>query len=188
VAKPTDIVWVAKWESAAHGGSAEDDFPAPTQIESEEDGIAAAGIYGAEAGKDGEDRIVCLYREGDEWFFEDTNYSGENRKSLADLASGSGMTPAQHRALDQLVHEIADSSYLEVTRTAGKVSAITYWTDSGKTIKIREVVITRDGNGKVSQTVETQYDAAGAPITGEILTTTITRSGGKVENMTMVRS
>ena len=111
----------------------------------------------------------------------------EFSKSLKATTGGGGLTPASHRSLDQLVHELAEDSYLEVTRDSGKVSVITYWTDSGKTQKVREVVITRSA-GRVSQTVETQYDGAGVAIVGETLTTTITRSSGKVESMTMVRS
>lgn len=116
------------------------------------------------------------------------DFRGKTATGVSSLTTGSGLSPATHRTLDQLIHEIAEDAYLEVVRTTGKVSSITYWTDSGKTIKIRETLITRDVGGKVSQTVETQYDVAGNPIAGEILTTALTRSAGKVVSMDMVRT
>lgn len=188
--KPPHVVQVQKWESVAGGGSADDDLENyPTELEPEEDALACAGLYGAETGKPGTDKIVALYREGDRWYFEDTDYSGGARKSLADLAAaGSGISEITHEALDSLVHEIAETCYLEVVRSGNKVSTITYWTDAGKTTKVRDVVVSRDGNGKVSQTVETQYDGAGDAKAGQTLTTTLTRTGDKVTSMTIVES
>lgn len=94
-----------------------------------------------------------------------------------------GISTPQHRALDQLVHDIAETSYLEVTRTQGRVSSIIVWTDSGKTVKIREVLITRS-NGTVSQIVTKQYNGSGTLV--ETLTDTVTRSGGKVASIAEV--
>lgn len=96
---------------------------------------------------------------------------------------GSGITPAQHQALDQLVHGVAETSYLEVTRTNGRVSDVTYWTDSGKTTKIRETNITRTA-GQVSSVVVKQYDASG--VLAETLTGTVTRTGGQVASIDWV--
>jgi hypothetical protein len=101
------------------------------------------------------------------------------QEALEDLTAGSGITPSQHRDLDQLVHDIAEDAFTEITRTAGQVTNITVWTDSGKTTKIRESQITRTA-GAVSQTVDIQYDAAGAVIVGETLTKTYNRVAGKV--------
>jgi hypothetical protein len=103
------------------------------------------------------------------------------------LAGGSGLTAGSHRALDQLVHDIAEDNYTEITRVAGKVTNVTVWTDNGKTIKIRESQITRTA-GKVTQVVEIQYDGAGAVIVGETKTTTITRTAGKVSSIDEVMS
>lgn len=108
-------------------------------------------------------------------FTTQTNVQG----ALEDLTAGSGITPSQHRDLDQLVHDIAEDAFTEITRTAGQVTNITVWTDSGKTTKIRESQITRTA-GAVSQTVDIQYDAAGAVIVGETLTKTYNRVAGKV--------
>ena len=178
-----DRVQVIKWESAAEGGDPNDDFQTPCEIEPQEDAIECRRVYLQDANN--RDEEVFVDRDGDNIAFRDKVQT--TPLTLTDLLGG-GLTPATHRPLDQLVHEIAEDAFLEVTRTTGKVSAITYWTDAGKTLKIRDVAIARDGGGKVSQTVETQYDAAGAPIVGEVLTTTITRSSGKVVSMTMVRT
>ena len=96
---------------------------------------------------------------------------------------GSGITPAQHQALDQLVHGIAETSYLELTRTNGRVSDVTYWTDSGKTTKIRETNITRT-SGLVSSVVVKQYDGTGT--LAQTLTGTVTRTSGQVSSIDWV--
>jgi hypothetical protein len=109
------------------------------------------------------------------------------QEALEDLGTGSGITPGQHRDLDQLVHEIAEDNHTEVIRTAGKVTQVVVWTDNGKTTKIRETQITRTA-GKVTQVVEIQYDGAGVVIVGETKTTTITRTAGKVTSLDEVMS
>jgi hypothetical protein len=102
--------------------------------------------------------------------------------ALEDLGAGSGITPGQHRNIDQLVHDIAEDAYTEITKVGGVTTNVTIWTDNGKTIKIRESQITRTA-GKVSQTVDIQYDAAGAVIVGETLTKTYNRTGGQVTSI-----
>lgn len=99
--------------------------------------------------------------------------------------SGSGLTAPQHLALDQLVHNIAETSYLEVTRSGGRVTDVIIWTDSGKTTKIREVNITRS-SGQVSQVVTKQYDGGGSLV--QTLTQTINRSSGQVASIDSVLS
>lgn len=98
------------------------------------------------------------------------------------LRSGTGLTAGSHRALDQLVHELAENRYTEVVRSAGQVTDVIEWTDSGKTQKIRETNIARSG-GQVSQIVIKQYDGAGALITGETATGVVARSGGQVTSI-----
>jgi hypothetical protein len=93
---------------------------------------------------------------------------------------GGGLTPASHKALDQLVHDIAESSYFEVSRSGGRVSGVAYWTDATKTTPIRDVAITRTA-GLVSSIVVRQYDGAGS--VAETLTGTITRSSGQVTSI-----
>lgn len=107
---------------------------------------------------------------------EDAQFGSE-----AEVAGG-GITSGTHRTLDQLVHDVAETNYLEVTRTAGRVSAITLWTNSGKTEKIREILITRT-NGATSQVVTKQY-AAG--VLSETLTESVTRFGGRVASIAAV--
>ena len=92
---------------------------------------------------------------------------------------------ADHASIDDLVHGLAEDSYQEITRTAGAVTSVVVWTDSGKTVKIRETTITRSG-GQVSQTVEEQYDGAGLLI--QTLTSTFTRVSGQVTSVDVVES
>ena len=89
--------------------------------------------------------------------------------------SGSGITAPQHEALDTLVHDLSETCYLEVTRSLGRATAITYWTSPAKTMKVREALITRS-LGRVSQIVENQYDGTGALV--QTLTTVFTRGVG----------
>ena len=63
--------------------------------------------------------------EGADWV--DWRYS-----SVSPATPASTIDPAEHKAMDQLVHNIAENSYEEITRTGGLVSAITSYTDSGK--------------------------------------------------------
>ncbi len=100
-------------------------------------------------------------------------------------AAGGGLTPSSHRALDQLVHEIAETSWTEVVETAGKVTAVIVWTDSGKTTKIREENYTYSG-GQVTTIVAKQYDGTGTLV--ETYTETVTYSGGKVQSISGVLS
>ena len=100
-------------------------------------------------------------------------------------SSTGGITASQHRSLDQLVHELAEDSYAEIERTGGRVSGVTFYSDSGKTTKIREIEYNRTA-GRISQIIVTQYDSGGNPITGEILTGNITRVGGRVSSIEWV--
>lgn len=90
--------------------------------------------------------------------------------------SGSGITEGQHEILDTLVHDISETSYLELTRnTQGRVTAVTYWDSPAKTLKVRESILTRNTQGRVTQDVTTQYDGVGA--VKMVLTTVFTRNG-----------
>jgi hypothetical protein len=107
---------------------------------------------------------------------------GKDSIGVFDLRSGTGISAAAHRTLDQLPHKIAEDSHTQVTRVAGQVTNVTVWTDSGETVKIRETAITRAA-GKVTQIVVTQYDGAGAAIVGEVYTQTINRITGRVDSV-----
>jgi len=86
-----------------------------------------------------------------------------------------------HRELDQLVHNIAEDSFEEITYSGAKVNSIIIYTDAGKTTKIREEQFTYTGNN-VTQIVTIQYGPTGAPV--ETLTEALTYSGNKVINIT----
>lgn len=98
---------------------------------------------------------------------------------------GSGITEEQHELIDSLVHDLAETSYTEVTRTSGRVSSVITWVDVSKTKKVRETEITR-ASGRASVVVEKQYDAAGA--LKQTLTHTITRAGVRVASVATVES
>lgn len=116
------------------------------------------------------------------------SFAMRDASGVFDPRSGSGgITESQHESLDTLVHDIAEDSYIEITRSSGKVTDVVIWTDSGKTKKIREWNITRS-SGKVSQVVAKQYDGNGDLITGQTLTSSITRTGGQVSSITSVES
>ena len=113
--------------------------------------------------------------------------SGTGAVTINFASSTGGITSSQHRTLDQLVHEIAEDSYCEIERTAGRVSSVVYYTDSGKGTKIRSIEYIRTA-GRISGVVVKQYDSGGNVITGETLTGTITRSGGRVSSIDWVLS
>lgn len=100
-------------------------------------------------------------------------------------SGGGGLTPSSHRALDQLVHEVAESSYTDIVYTGSKVTAVVTWTDSGMTKKIREELYTYTGV-KVTTIVTKQYDSDGN--LAETYTETVTYSGALVDNITGVLS
>jgi len=103
------------------------------------------------------------------------------------LTTGSGLSEGQHRALDQLVHGIAENSYEEITYTGNKVTSIIVWTSVAKTTKIREETFTYTGNN-VTTIVTKQYDVAGALIVGETMTETLAYTGNKIDDITRVMS
>jgi len=102
-------------------------------------------------------------------------------------SSTGGITASQHRSLDQLVHNIAEDSYCEIERIGGRISSVIYYTDSGKSTKIRSVEYTRT-SGRISQIVYKQYDDDGNVIIGETLTGTITRTSGRTSSIEWVRT
>jgi len=95
-------------------------------------------------------------------------------------SGGGGITEAQHENLDTLVHWLSEDNYQEVVRSGGKVTSVINWTDSGKTTKIRELVITRS-SGKVSQMDFIQYDGSG--VEKVRMTGVITRVSGKIDHV-----
>ena len=103
------------------------------------------------------------------------------------LSSSSGITEPEHEALDTLVHDINESSFDEITRSGPRVTNITTWTDSAKTLKIREVALSYTGS-RLTQSVTYQYDASGAVT--QTLTETFTYIGAsrRISSITRVKS
>lgn len=99
---------------------------------------------------------------------------------IKSLTTGSGLSEGAHDDLDDLVHWLAETNYTEITRSAGKVTNVTAWTDSGKTVKVRELVVTRSA-GKVSQLDVIQYDVTGTE--KQRLIGVITRSAGRIASV-----
>lgn len=98
------------------------------------------------------------------------------------LSSGA---PHVHRALDQLVHNIAEDSFEEYTYSGAFVTNITIWNDSTKTIKIREEQFTYSA-AQVTQLITIQYDASG--VETERITENYTYSGSMVTSITRILS
>jgi hypothetical protein len=96
--------------------------------------------------------------------------------SFGGNASGSSGIK-NHEGLDTLTHEVVEDTYQEVIRVDGRVTSIVYYTDSGKSNKIRETNIIRT-SGKISEIEIIQYDSNGQE--KYTYTGVLTRSLGKV--------
>lgn len=95
--------------------------------------------------------------------------------------AASGITASEHRDLDQLVHDIAETSLDEYIYTNGqRVAKIITWANQTKTTKIRERLMTYSGS-KTSQIVTIQYDGVGSEV--ERLTETFTYQGNNILNV-----
>jgi hypothetical protein len=97
--------------------------------------------------------------------------------------TGGALTPSNHKVLDQLVHNIAQDNFTEVTYNGGQPTNIITWTDAGKTLKIRECILTYT-NGLVTLSVINQYDDLG--VITETLTSTPSYTDGIINNITQV--
>lgn len=95
-------------------------------------------------------------------------------------SGGSGITEGQHKLIDQLVHNIAETNFQEIIRTSGQVTDIIHWTNSSKTQKIRETNLTRT-SGQISQIVVKQYDGTGTLV--ETITGAVTRASGQIASI-----
>jgi hypothetical protein len=118
------------------------------------------------------------------------NYDGTSFKmrdavgTFDPRAGGSGITEGQHRELDTLVHELDETSYDEVIYSGNNVTQYITWTNTDKTLKIREDLMTYS-SGKVSQAVSKQYDGLG--VLKEQITEVYAYSGNKVTSVTRTR-
>jgi hypothetical protein len=170
-----DRVQLVKWETAAKGGQATDEEDIPAEIEPEEDAIEVAGVFLQRAGA--RDSQVLVSRDAlDNLTFRDVAIPAA--KTLADLISR--LTEAGHDALDDLVHDLAETCDVVVTRLAGKVISVLARTPGATPKKIRETVVTRTA-GKIAQIDVVQYNAAELEV--QRLTGVVTRSAGKVSQI-----
>lgn len=174
-------VQLQKQERAATGGDDADSGEFLWDVlDSTEDAPDVRGLFLQPDSPAARDKTTGIYRNGDDLVFADKT-NGATEYTLSDvLTGGSGLTEAGHEALDSLTHMLAETSFTEVTRVSGKTTNVTTWTDNGKTVKVREVAITRV-SGRVSQYVLTQYDGAGA--LKNTLTGVITRTAGRVASI-----
>ena len=85
----------------------------------------------------------------------------------------------QHEKIASLVHNLNENAYFETTKVNGLTSTITYYTDSIKSIKIKEEEVFRSSGGKVSYIITTRYKN-GIPV--EKSTEQLNRISGKVVN------
>lgn len=93
--------------------------------------------------------------------------------------SNSGISYQDHEAIDSLIHNIAETNYLEITRSSGRIADVIIWETAAKLKKIRECNITRT-SGRISSYVLKQYDLLG--VLKNTLTTSITRTSGKISS------
>lgn len=185
MAAPADRVQLTKWETAAGGGDAADESGFHEPLEPNEDAPEVQGFFlQPPKPSTARDALVYVTRDASgNMVFRDV-VDGTERTISDFLTGGGGLTASSHRALDQLVHDVAENSYTEVEETAGKTTAVRTYTDSGKTEKIREEEYTYTA-GKVTTIVTKQY-AVG--VLAETYTETVTYSGAKVSNITGVLS
>lgn len=175
-----DRVQAIKWESPSRGGTQTDE--SPTEINPNQDALDSKGLY-IQDDTSADDTVLVGRDNSGNMTFKDGVVSGV--KTLFELSAGGGLTPEAHRVLDQLVHEIDESCYVEYAYSANKISTIDIWTSSAKTLKIRDFAYTYTGNLISTETVQ-QYDGTGSVV--ETLTTTYAYSGGNIASETCVRS
>lgn len=137
-----------------------------------------------------EDRVNDLQQEDLQPWEQDLQFSKKNIPPApieggGGTGTGGGLTPTDHRALDQLVHLIAEGSFEEYIYTGNRVDAIIVWTSAAMTTKIREELFTYTAN-LVTTIVTKQYNAAGSVIAGETMTETLSYTGAKLDDITRV--
>ena len=91
-------------------------------------------------------------------------HTDSNEIAFSDPVNGSvklsEVSAIGHHDFDDLVHNISESNYMEITRSSGKLQKVTYWTSSGKTKKIREITVYRS-SGKINIIHTGQFDSSG---------------------------
>lgn len=143
MAAPTDKVQLTKWETAAGGGSSEDESGFHEPLDPTEDAPEVRGVFLQFSGSD---KLVYITRDASgNAIFRDA--VGETEYTLEELAAGSaGITESQHRTLRQLIHFIADGpaegftsgAYRETTWSGVFPLVTTWWESSSKLKRITE--------------------------------------------------
>jgi hypothetical protein len=174
-----DKIQPLKLEDPSTGGTETDEFP--TEANPQEDHVESAGIVIDDAIH--RDEKVRIWRLNNDMLFADGNNPSPVTLSQL-LAGGSGLTEAQHRDLNTLVHELDRDSYDEITYNGDKIIRFTSWIDATKMQKIQEFILSYIG-GRVSQVVSTQYDNSG--VLKAQMTETFTYSGSRVIAIARVR-
>lgn len=174
-----DRVKPLKLESPDSGGVETDEFPTSTDIN--EDFLDCRGV--AIQNDTSDDDTVLLSRDasGNMTFQDDVT----GLKTLAQLTAGTGMTPEDHRVLDQLVHGLAENYYEEYTYSGPRVTTCIVWETPEKLKKIREEQYSYFGS-RLTQVITIQYDVSGAEV--ERLTETYSYTDGRIASVTAVRS
>lgn len=175
-----DRVQVIKWESVGGGGTQTDE--SPTEINPNEDALDSRGLYIQDETSADDDVLVSRDSSGNMMFVDKIVTTPV---SLSTLSAGGGLTPSQHAALDQLVHELSEDYYEEYAYTGGKVTSVDVWTSIAKTLKIRDYAYTYSG-GKVATETIRQYDGSGSVV--ETLVYTYSYSGSTVTSVACVRT
>lgn len=174
-----DKVQPLKLEDPSTGGDDQDEFP--TELNPQEDHVELAGLVIDDATH--RDEKVRVWRLNDDMLFTD-GYNPLPVSLSQILAGGSGLTEAQHRDLNTLVHELDRDSYDEVVYTGDKITRYTSWTDNTKTRKIQEITLSYIG-GRISQVISAQYDNSG--VLKAQMTENLTYSGSKITAVARVR-
>jgi hypothetical protein len=112
----------------------------------------------------------------------DYTYSGSRLLSIQTTETITTSEPP-HEDIDSLVHNLAETSYEEYLYSGNNVYNITIWSNTSKTLKIREHQYTYTGN-QVTQSVDIQYNSAGTEI--QRLTNNFSYSGNRVVSASAV--
>ena len=147
--KPPDRVQLLKQETVGGGGDAADIHPvfAETKLNPREDAPEALGFFfQSPTGPDDEECYVTRNDDGD-MLLKDENADSGSEVTLSQLleSAAGGIPETEHRSLDQLVHDVAESSYDEVVYTGNKVTEYITWETASKLKKIRHVTVTYTG-------------------------------------------
>ena len=95
------------------------------------------------------------------------------------------MTDEQHRQIDQLTHDIDETSYYEPTYSSGLLRQEGWWDDALKTTPIRVISYSYTGP-RITTEEQKQYDGSGVLV--ETMTGTYTYSGARIDHVDWVRT